>query len=300
MVKTRKSLAFIWQGITERKDHWRDGLWGAMQTLEKEYDVTYHEPTDEIPDDSFVFYWEAPCTINGQYAENYKRVHNLPNKKALLFAGGPLKQEWVANFDVLAVESRINEEECKQMGIPFERAFGINTDIFKPTKVEKKWLGVAHGTCASWKRQWLLCEALGEDAMVFGAYQQSDPRPFDDCKKCNSEVIEEVDYKTANKLLNQAHVSVNCADFWGGGQRATLEAMACDIPVVVMKDSPKNIEFVEEAGIGEIVDPQPERIQEAVERLKGKSGGRDYVMSKWTHKHYAKALRGIIDRYGNL
>jgi len=292
-----QKIDFLWFGYNQRKDHWRDGLWAAMQILEKEYDVEYKEPTDEVREDALVLFWEAPCTINGSNADWYNRVHNLPNKKILLFAGGPLKQEWVKNFDCVVVESQINKDECIEMGIPHATAFGVNTDIFKPTKAKKKWLASAHGTCASWKRQWLLCQALGEDACVFGQRQATDSRPFDECEKCNSVVIDEVPYNKVNTMLNQSQVSVNCADFWGGGQRATLEAMACDIPVVVMKDSPKNREYIEESGIGLIVDPQPERIAEAVHELNGTSGGRDYVLSKWTHKHYADSLRAIISEH---
>lgn len=288
-------LNFIWQGVTERKDHWRDGLWGAMQMLEKKYDVSYKEPWDSFDEDALLMHWEAPCTINGSNKQHYEKVHNSPNKKLLLFAGGPIKKEWVKNYDVVVVESKINEEECEALGIPHARAFGVNTDVFKPLEIPKMYLASAHGTCASWKRQWLLCEALREDALVFGAYQTLDSKPFDECKMCNSTVIDEVSYEQANQLLNKSYVSVNCADFWGGGQRATLEAMACDIPVVVMKDSPKNIEFVEGAGIGRIVDPQPHHIKKAVEELKGSHGGRDYVLKNWSHKQYALALEGIIE-----
>lgn len=289
-----QKIDFLWFGYHKRKEHWRDGLWAAMKILEREYDVEYKDPTENVREDAVLLFWEAPCSVNNPAYDWYHKVHNAPNKKFLLFAGGPLNAKWVENFDLVVVESEINENECKELGIPWARAFGINTDVFKPLDIEKKWLATAHGTCASWKRQWLLCQALREDACVFGQRQATDSRPFDECEKCNSQVIDEVPYSEVNKMLNQSHVSVNCADFWGGGQRATLEAMACDIPVVVMKDSPKNIEFVNGAGIGKIVDPQPERIKEAVEELKGQKGGREYVLNNWTHKHYADALRGII------
>jgi hypothetical protein len=265
-----------------------------MQILEKKYDVEYKEPWDTFRDDALLLYWEAPCTTNGANKQHYDKVHNSPNKKVLLFAGGPINKKWVENFDVLAVESQINEDECKALDIPYARAFGVNTKVFKPIKTEKKWLAQSHGTCASWKRQWLVCQAFGSDACVFGRRQETDSYPFDECQKCNSTVIDEVPYNEVNRLLNQTEVSVNCADFWGGGQRATLEAMACDIPVVVMKDSPKNIEFIEQAGFGAIVDPQSDRIKEAVLDMKGKKGGRDYVLSNWTERHYAMALDGII------
>jgi glycosyltransferase involved in cell wall biosynthesis len=286
-------IDFVWQGITERKEHWKDGLWAAMQILEKVFDVEYKEPWDDIRDDATILYWEAPCTVNGRNAPHYNRIHELPNRKILLFAGGPIKKEWVQNFDLLAVESQVNEKECEVLGIPHKRAFGINTDIFKPIDAEKIYLTVTHGTCATWKRQDLVCRAVREDALVFGQKQSGDSKPFDICRECESDVLSEVPYEKVNQLLNKAWVSVNCADAWGGGQRATLEAMACNLPVVVMNDSLKNIEFVRGAGIGLVVDPQPEKIYSAVVNLKGLSGGRDYVMDNWTPQHYADSLKEL-------
>lgn len=291
-----KTLDFCWQGITKRKDHWKDGLWAAMQILEKEYDVRYIEPTDELKGD-IVLYWEAPVTRYGPYSANYERIRNHSGKSVLLFAGGPLKKADVDGFDIVAVESKINAEECATQGIPYETAFGVNTDIFKPMKLEKKWKTVTHGTSASWKRQWLVCEAMGKDALVFGQRQTTDTRPFIECEKCGSTVFEEVTYGQTAQLLNQAEVSVNCADYWGGGQRATLEAMACGLPVIVMKDSPKNREFVEDSGFGQIVDPDPNAIKEAVERATiDVNAVSNYVKSKWSHKQYAKSLKNIITR----
>ena len=287
-------IDFYWQGVTDAKQRWRDGLWAAMQLLERKHDVEYKEPWEAPRKDAILFHWEAPCTVNGTNKEHYEAVRQQPNKKVLLFAGGPLRQEWVAGYDMLAVESKINEDECAELGIPYARAFGVNTAIFHPMSSKKYYTTVTHGTSASWKRQWLVCQAMGEKALVFGQPQETDTRPFDECEQCGSMVLHQQSYTDTNKHLNHAKVSVNCADFWGGGQRATLEAMACNLPVVVMKDSPKNREFVEEAGIGAVVDPQPERIREAVESLVGTTGGRDYVMGKWTPQHYADALQSII------
>ena len=76
----------------------------------------------------------------------------------------------------------------------------------------------------------------------------------------------------------------------------TLEAMACNVPPIVMSDSPKNVEYVEESGYGLVVDPNPEAIRDAIDRLKPvkEHSGRKYIESKWTIQHYADALiKGI-------
>lgn len=289
----KKHICLIWQGITGRYGIWKDGLWRAMKYLEERYDVTYHEPLDEIPSDAIVLYWEAPCCINGKDSHNYKRIQSLPNKKALLFAGGPIRREWLDGFDHVFVESKINADELDALGISHSTAFGINEEVFVPKNLAKKYAGIHHGTCASWKRQWLLGEALGKEACVVGRYQETDPRPFDDCKKLGATVLPEKQPEEVCDLLNESYVCVQTSDKWGGGQRCTLEAMACNIPVVCMTDSPKNREYVEESGCGMVTEPNAKDIQRATIIARSTdwgTKGRDYIMSKWTAKHYADNL----------
>lgn len=290
-------VAFIWYGITGRYGHWNDGLYWAMKELEKEYEVTYHEPTDEIPEDAIVLFWEAPCTLAGQNHAWYKRVQDLPNKKALLFAGGPIKKEWVEGFDHVFVESKINLDEFTALGVPCSTAFGVNAEMFKPMGVEKKWDAIHQGTSASWKRQWLGAEAFGEKMLLVGRFQAEDPFPFQESERLGATVLPEQPYEEVARLLNASRVLAQTADYWGGGQRATLEAMACDVPVICMTDSPKNREYVEESGFGEVVEPSAPQIKAAFERIQANppQGGRDYVLSKWTHHHYAENLMKVIN-----
>lgn len=291
-----KKIAFIWQGVTEMKPKkWRDGLWLAFQYLEKEYDVSYLEPWDEIPEDAIVLYWEAPCTHDcPKNGKNYQRVKNLPNKKALLFAGGRIEIEWLDGFDHVFYESKINGDELRELGVSCSLAFGINEQIMKPMNLEKKWDGIHHGTCASWKRQWLVGEALGELGCVVGRKQETDTNPFDTCEKLGTTVLPEQTPEEIAKLLNQSYSCCQTCDKWGGGQRCTLEALACNLPVVCMNDSPKNMEYVEESGCGFVVEPNKEAIKTATVLARSTDWGnmgRDYVLSKWTGKHYSDNLK---------
>lgn len=290
-------IAFTWQGISGRYGHWGDGLYHAMQDL-KEYEVTYHEPQDEIPEDAVVLYWEAPCTIGGKDAHNYKRIQSLPNKKALLFAGGPIQKDWVAGFDHVFVESKINKDEFDALGVPNSTAFGVNTDVFKPMNLPKKWRGIHPATCASWKRQWLGAEAFGKDMLLCGRYQQEDPYPFNRSRELGAEVLDEQSYDELARLYNQSVALIQTSEYWGGGQRATLEALACGIPVICTEDSPKNREYVEESGYGLVVPPEVGAIRQALEEVStwNDTKGRDYVLSKWTHKHYADNLRAWLEK----
>lgn len=292
-----------WTGGVRNKDRfarWNDGLRAALRLMEQEHEITYHEPDEDLPAVDWILFWEAPLTYTSeQYGGAYRKVMNSSQKKALLFAGGPIKEEWVSGFNHIFVESKINEDEFNAIGKRNSRAFGVNTDIFKPIPTEKTYHTVTHGTCAGWKRQNLVCEALGERALVFGAPQETDPYPFQRCRECHATVLLEQSYEETAALLNQARVGVNCADYWGGGQRATLEALACGLPVVVMSDSPKNREYVEDGAVGVICNPDPESIRNAAyaaDRLdpRIKLRVRDYVLQNWTHHHYKDALLNAL------
>ena len=148
-------------------------------------------------------------------------------------------------------------------------------------------------TFAGWKRQPLFAEALGGKGVLCGRYQENDPDPWDNSSQ--SIRLPEMPYDVVNTLLNSAHCAVNTSEFWGGGQRCTLEAMAAGVPVIVMSDSPKNREYVEESGAGLVVNPDPESIREAVAEIKTwskerRESGIAYVQGKWTSKHYADAI----------
>lgn len=294
-------ISFVWQGISkpEIREHWKDGLYAAMQILEKEYEVEYCEPWDNMTGD-VILYWEAPITIRGQSANHYMNVMSKPQKKILLFAGGPLKKEWVKGFNLLCVESKINLDECNALGIPAMTAFGINDEIFKPKSMTKIYDGIHHATCASWKRQELLGEALRDKALIVGREQDNDRMPFEVARAYGATVMPEQSYEKVCDLINQSHVLVQTANEQGGGQRATLEAMACGVPVVCMTDSPKNREYVEESGFGAVVEPNAEAIRNAVSYISGYTKewfekGPEYIKSKWTACHYADALKKAIN-----
>lgn len=291
-------IAFIWQGFDGRYGVWRDGLYAAMKLIEQEHEVRYFDfPLTGIEEfqPDVVLYWEAPCTINGKDAANYHAVCALPYKKALLFAGGPLEPMWVQDFDLVFVESQVNEEECERFGIPWARAFGVNTQIFKPALMEKRWDGFMQATFASWKRHELFAKALGDMGAVAGRKQEFDRNGYDECVLRKVHIFPELPAAEVAREINRAHSVLNTASYWGGGQRCTLEALACGVPCIVMSDSPKNVEFIRESGAGIVCDPDPKAIRDAVADIKEhadlfKGQGVAYVRAHWTERHYATAL----------
>ncbi len=295
----KSKIGLVWQGVDGRYGKWRDGLWAALKILEKKYDIEYIEPTADLSKYDVLLYWEAPCTINGEFRENYMKIMYYGCPKALLFAGGQIMKEWVDEFDAVCVESQINVQDFNEIYIDTTTAFGINTKVFKPYNVKKKYKAVHHGTCAMWKRQDLLAKTFGKDALLIGRDQESDPLMFQEARILGAEVKDELYEEDLAKAVCSADVLVQSSDFWGGGQRCTLEAMAAGLPVICMSDSPKNMEYVEESGAGLVCDPNPEAIQEAYDKIMKdyknySQKGIKYVKSKWTEQHYADNLEKVI------
>lgn len=301
-MKERLKLSFVWQGVSDSKvfNHWNDGLRIAMRKIEKQYTVYYQEPWEEIRGD-IILYWEAPVSAVGGNAVHYNRIRTMEGKKKiLLFAGGAINYSWIEGFDHICVESKINCEELCVLQVPHSTAFGINDEIFKPVALTKQYDGIHQGTCASWKRQWLVGEAVGNRGLLVGRRQESDQHPFNEAEKYGTKILEEQPYEEVARLLNESHVMLQTADYWGGGQRATLEAMACGVQVVVMSDSPKNCQYVNESGFGLIVEPNAVAIRNAVEELRQNphdvSLATNYIKENWTGKIYANSLLSAIEK----
>lgn len=289
-------VAFIWQGFDGRYGKWADGLYAALKLIEQQHKVRYFDfPLKGIhefnPD--VVLYWEAPVTKRGKDAFNWFSVCELSYKKALLFAGGPLKSIDVADFDLVFVESQINEDDCEREGISYRRAFGVNTQIMQPKYLPARYDAIMQATFAEWKRHELFADAVGRNGLAVGRIQEHDRNGYNQCVKRGVKVMNELPSEDIAYLINSSYCVLNTSDAQGGGQRCTLEAMACGTPVIVMSDSPKNCEFVRESGAGLICEPDVESIRNAIDVVKSERMGErgfEYIQSKWTEKHYADAL----------
>jgi len=283
-------IAFVWDSLhTYYGTRFNDGLYLALKRLEERHAIGYFEPQEDDLIAAFrpdvVLFWGALC------GHETPHVKQMPYRKAICFAGGPIDANTVDGFDLYFTESRWNEDEFDRFGKPWMRAFGINELIFRPIRAEKKYDAAIWATFALWKRHNLFADAVGEKGLAIGLFQDHERQCYEWCQAKGMEVRGEMPKEEMVKLLAQSHVALNTSAFWGGGQRMTLEAMAMEIPVVVMADSPKNREYVEECGLGLVAPPEVGPIRDAVRELKGKRyHTRDYIMSKYTSQHYADAL----------
>lgn len=212
---------------------------------------------------------------------------------ALAFTGGPFDDyEDVPN--VIFVESQVYYDRFKNNGRNVKRAFGTNTDIFKPTPQPKIFDACYPATMAKWKRSDLFAEAMGKRGIACGWFQPHEPEVWQAYQKHGCALLHHQNAESVNLIYNMSKTCVITAGSDGGCQRTVLEAMAVGIPPIVMSDSDKTTEYVKEAGFGLIVDPNAQAIRNAVDRLikspQDPKKGWDYINSKYTQQHYAKAL----------
>ena len=282
-----RRIAFLWEGVKYHYgQRWKDGLWLAMKRLEEKYRIRYFEPDDETGIYGFnpdvILFW-------GALSEDVKPlVTEYPFPKAICFAGGAIDKNNVDGFDLYFTESEVNEVEFKNFGKPYLRAFGVNERIYKPLNLKKKYQAMFAGTFALWKRNDLFAKSV-DNGVALGLHQDHEKECYKVCEENGIEVLDELPREQVAEYINKSEYVLNTADYWGGGQRLTLEAMACNVPPIVMADSLKNCEYVKEANYGLISEPDVNSIREALTK-KVKGVGRKYILSKWTSKHYADNL----------
>ncbi len=216
---------------------------------------------------------------------------------ALCYTGGTFTDfKHVPN--ITFVESKSYLPWMSQIGVKAVQAFGTNTEIFKPIKQPKVFKAFFPATFALWKRHEIFAEAMGKDGLVCGWWQPNEPQCHEVCFKYGCAVLHHQMPESIVHLYNMSHTVLLTSSAQGGSQRSVLEAMACGIPPIVMSDSDKNREYVEEAGFGAIVEPDPNRIREVVDDMIAKphdpQKGIAYISSKYTEYHYADKVKEEI------
>ena len=230
-------LNFIFQG--KENDMVHDGLWAALKLLEKDYQIHYNGKGKA----DFTLGWGA----FGSDVDEYVRCQQ--GKKGLCIGGNTNPPVSMFDYDVLFYETEWYRDMIADHP-NIIRAFGINSDIFKPNKKPKlfDWLGV--GAYATWKRWQHMTQREGIRAVI-GHYQLNNEDESIEIVKMllrggvgvfpsvSSERLAEFYWRAKNVYIP--------ANLIGGGERAIWEAKACGCSVVVEDDNPKLKGLVKEA-----------------------------------------------------
>jgi len=284
-------------GILRDRDGWDVRFFKAHDELflwEHDYVTLYFSPD---PAKSLVE-WEPDAILGfSDLSRAYlgdERIKNIP--VALCYTGGRFT-DFKDIPKITFVESKSYLTWFHNMGVNAVQAFGANTDIFKPDRNPKIFDAYFPATGAAWKRHEIFAEAMKNKGIVSGWWQPHEPQCLEVCKKFGVAVLHHQLPESVNYLYNMAHTCVITSSDIGGSQRSVLEAMACNRPVIVMADSTMTSEYVEECeGSGEVVEPTPEVIREAVDRWMGKeTNAREWIMRNYSPTIYADKVKAGIE-----
>jgi len=224
----KPNIQCIYDMPADHEVGWKDGLWKALRMLKKDCIIEYkniakgHKPSRT--GDGLIF-WGGSQHKMIPYIEKIK----LP--KMFLFGGGSLHVPALHAFDIVCVEEDWTVGQMRRCGVKAYKAFGTNTDLFKPLDLPIQWDYIYPGAFALWKCHDVFLEYVrGKGKALAVGYMQPKGIEKETYKKCLDEgvtVLPHVSSDVLVWLLNQSKEVVITAHEFGGGQRSVLEALAC-------------------------------------------------------------------------
>lgn len=310
--KTKIALVKPANESLEMWTSWCDGLYGAMQELSQSFNVKVFGYCDtpavlsrgniEIQlssNASSLKYWLN--SFNPSYTfgwgtafHDWDELSGVGGKKRiLLYAGGAYdKKNAYSHFDMVVVE---NESDKVHFDTDFH-AFGTNTDVFKPMLELDKFLPSLYPAAfALYKRHALWASAMPSGSLAVGHMQDHEAECYEVCIENAHMVMPALPMTSLPYLYNQSLGVCLTAENMGGCQRSALEAMACNVPVLVTNDS-KASEF---EGVWTCPPIANELSQAYAQMVIGFENGdfnlrEDYILGKYDHKTYAKTLKELL------
>lgn len=321
-------IAFIWDWNNDPIQcmTWKDGLSAAMRILSKKYEVRMftlgkHEGVMDHAYFPFYMYKGEDMKASADLEEavrafapdvilhfadltrpNARPLSLLGIPMALCFAGGDTAGVTGQYFDLIFIESEVYRARLEVRGHEVITAFGTNTELYTPIRLRKHFDVAFPATYCDWKRHRLFSDATeGFRAVAAGFMYDVQER---DC----------YEYPQEHGVLTFPHISAEALKYLyaasktcvitsradGGSQRTVLEAMAMNVPVIVMSDSDKTSEYILDAqregyDVGAVVDPNQQDIHRAVDEWRERgSNAREYILKHWSHEVYADNLeRGL-------
>jgi hypothetical protein len=254
----------------ENEHLWKDGLYAAVELLKQDFEIekqNLHGSPFALsyPQEKgikFVLGWGGFGSTVDRALRNQITYNNAGIANGLCLGGYALPEKGLTlNYNVLFYETEWSMDWLKSGPIQafpqhqtrFIHAFGVNTDVYFAKESltcprEKIWDYITVGAFALWKRQHLLTRKEGMKLAVGQIQKNNLSESIDiigDLLLGNCAVSDMV---TPEELAKLYRISKTCyipADVLGGGERAVLEARACDIDVEVEQDNPKLIELTQ-------------------------------------------------------
>lgn len=262
-----KKIAFLWyfSKASSVINNYRDGLRSAMDLIAKDNEVNWFLDK-ERPDDDY----DALILWDDSNSEFFDYIDDYHAKKALCLTTDPQNFANLRKLDVVYCESEPIYDTVRREGIHAIRAFGTDTDFFKPDPTVKKDIEYFYpATFSPWKRQSAIAY-LGDKLLCVGTIQPDGIPEATECRRKGVKVEE--GYFPVKKILEYYQRSKNVIiPAIHGSERTILEAMACGIKPEVNKDNIRAYSYIkelEESGLSP----------------------REFVVKNYSHVKYAEQI----------
>lgn len=319
-------LAFFWHAefTTQELLNWQDGLYAALQLLGQQWDVRV-----------FVPYGDAQVTVGNLSIEQYPRpaqaleealsfdpdvvlcwgsidrplhatVRRFQKPTALCFAGGAVSHSNLGNFDLVFCETDYHVPLFERQGVNVRKAFGVNTDLFRPTPWQKPhFKAVLPAAFCLYKRYPLFADAFGPDGLAVGQVQTQPDGSVYEGEFCHGACLDKgvavipriMPYYMMPYMYGLAECTVLPSTTYGGCDRAILESLACDKPVVICEDNEKLKTVAPMFTVK--AEPEPLAIRaaafQAIDRHPKSAVAPSWVEANYSHYVYAAQLREGIE-----
>jgi hypothetical protein len=237
-------IAFVWyfNKASQVYDKWHDGLRAAIDLIGKKHTVDWYLDKDRPRDDTYdvILFWDDSNSEFFQHLPFYTKA-----KKGICLTTDPYNMNNLRNLDVVFVESDPIYKMVRSEGIRTIKAFGTDTDFFKPSKVKKDIEYLYPATFSPWKRQRDISH-LGDKLTCIGTMQPDGLEDYDRCVETGVNIklgyfpAEEIRdyYNRASKVIIPAvH----------GSERTVLESMSMNIlPMVTNPANKRAMSYLKE------------------------------------------------------
>jgi len=270
------SIIWFWDQAESIFPNWRDGHRAAFEELGKYHDVRLILGKKLPKDDTeFILFWDDSNSQMFDYLDDYKC------RKGICLTTDPHNMDNLRRLDVVFVESDPIYNRVRSEGIRTIKAFGTDTDFFKPNPDVKKDIEYFYpATFSPWKLQHLIAH-LGNKLTCIGTVQPDGVGELKACKDNGVNVeegyfpvekIRDYYWRTKKIIIPAIH----------GSERTVLEAMACNIlPEVVNTGNIRTRSYIEEYNKwNEVNHGSP----------------RDFILANYSHVKFCNQLRKGIEQ----
>ena len=244
-----------------------------MELISEEHDVDW-VLGERLPEDKydFILFWgDSNCEFF-DYMNKYK------GRKGICLTTDPHNMQNIQKLDVTFVESQPIFDQIRPWGFRCIKAFGTDTDFFKPDPTVKKDIEYFYpATFSPWKKQSEIAY-LGKDLWCVGTMQ---PDGIDEFNKCKEKGVHlEVDYFPVEKIKDYYNRAKNVViPAIHGSERTVLESMSMGI-------------------IPQVLHPENVRTSSYItEFIKSKyTDSREFILNNYSHYIYKNnLLKGILE-----